>query len=341
MKKGMRYIFFQAVVIFLSIELILRISGIYKTYSEKIGNGYTSYYGQVLPTWYHHWQPSSQNCFNQAEFKYCYKYNSLGLRDIEWNAHKPDSTKRIITLGDSFTEGDGAPDRENFPSYFENSLNEDANKWQVYNGGVCGSDPFYNLQFLNTVILPTYDYDAILLLVNNSDLSDYIYRGGMERFKEDSTTHFRQAPWFEPLHHYSHFARGICKLAGLTDELISKEDKERHQLNSLREITQVYRHINEVTKKENKKMLVIIHTFPGTVNRKEADLDYINHLEPMLNELQIPFINICNTMENVFSQLEYDKYAWKENGHFNSYGYKMFSDIIFDEANRKYPELLK
>jgi lysophospholipase L1-like esterase len=249
--------------------------------------------------------------------------------------------KRIITMGDSFTEGDGAPEKENFPSYFEKSLNEGGNQWQVYNAGVCGSDPFYNLQFFNTVILPRYEYDAVLLLVNNSDMSDYIYRGGMERFKDDSTTHFRQAPWFEPFYHYSHFARGISKLAGFTDELISKGDKERYQISGLHEIAEVYRQINETTKIDNKKILVVIHTFPGTVNGKEANQDYINNLEPLLNELHIPCINICNKMENVFSELKYDKYAWKGNGHFNSFGYKLFSDIIFDEANTKYPDLLK
>jgi hypothetical protein len=340
MKRNIKYILIQFFVIFLSIEIILRLAGNFKTYSEKIGNGYTSYYGQILPTWYHHWQPSSQNCFNQTEFNYCYQYNSLGFRDIEWTVHKPASIKRIIILGDSFTEGDGAPDRENFPSHFENSLNIESNQWQVYNGGVCGSDPFFNFQFFNTKILPHYDYDLILLLVNNSDISDYIYRGGMERFKEDSTTHFRKAPWFEKFYHYSHFARGISKLAGFSDELISQSEKEEYQTKSLQEITETYRQISETTKKDNKKILVVIHTFPGTVNRKEANQDYINHLEPLLNELHIPYINICNKMENVFSEFEYDKYAWKKNGHFNSFGYKVFSDIIFEGANTKYPDLL-
>lgn len=325
----------------MSLEVVLRITGIYKTYSEKIGNGYTSYYGVKLPTWYHHWQPSSQNCFNQIEFKYCYQYNSLGLRDIEWSSQRPDSVKRVIILGDSFTEGDGAPNGENFPSYFEKSLNSESNRWQVYNGGVCGSDPFFNFQFFKTVILPKYNYDVVLLLVNSSDISDYIYRGGMERFKNDSTTHFRKSPWFEIFYHYSHFARGVSKLVGLTDELVSKNQLEKYQINAIREIAEVYSQINEMTKNDNTRILVVMHTFPGIVSTKEATNDYINNIEPLLNEAKIPCINICNKMEVVFSELDYDKYAWKENGHFNGFGYKLFSDIIFSEANTKHPDLLK
>lgn len=336
MKRNIKYILIQFFVIFLSIELILRISGIFKTYSEKIGNGYISYYGQILPTWYHRWTPSSKHCFNQPEFNYCYQYNSLGLRDREWINNPPDSIKRVIILGDSFTEGDGAPEKENFPTYLENMLNEKTVSWEVYNGGVCGNDPFYNLKFFNTIIVPNYEYDVLMLLVNNSDIADYIYRGGMERFHKDSTTHFRKAPWFESIIHYSHTARAILKYS----KYIWPEESEK-RIKAIHEIAEVYVEINREIQRRNKKMVVVIHTFPGTISRNEGESDEINKIESLLSTSDVPYINICANMQNEFSNFTYDKYAWKENGHFKSFGYKVFSDIIFEEANTKYPDLLK
>jgi hypothetical protein len=119
------------------LEITLRVAGIYKTYSEKIGSGYYSYYGQKLPTWYHHWPKNKLNCFKQPEFNYCYQYNSLGLRDQEWQYRKAENKNRLIILGDSFTEGDGATNNNNFPSYFSKRLNAYNNSWEVYNAGVC------------------------------------------------------------------------------------------------------------------------------------------------------------------------------------------------------------
>jgi hypothetical protein len=40
----------------------------------------------------------------------------------------------------------------------------------------------------------------VLLTINSTDFADFIYRGGLERFKENGKLKFRFGPWFEPIY---------------------------------------------------------------------------------------------------------------------------------------------
>lgn len=66
--------------------------------------------------YYHVW--TSDTCIEilTTEFKHERCYNSLGFPDKEPSTPKHDSVIRIISLGDSFTEGFGAPYDSSYPS---------------------------------------------------------------------------------------------------------------------------------------------------------------------------------------------------------------------------------
>jgi len=81
---------------------------------------------------------------------YNLKVNSKGLRDYEYDYHKPDNTYRILILGDSFAFGHGVELDETFPKILEKKLNKRANdiKYRVINAGVPSYATADELDFL-------------------------------------------------------------------------------------------------------------------------------------------------------------------------------------------------
>ncbi len=60
--------------------------------------------------WFHTWPPNDEHEYHApGEFRYTRMSNNLGLSEENIPEVKPANEFRIIGLGDSFTEGVGAP----------------------------------------------------------------------------------------------------------------------------------------------------------------------------------------------------------------------------------------
>jgi hypothetical protein len=194
------------------LEAGLRLTGKGATYLEKVGQGWKSPYSDPEPErgWFHLWTPNIRFPAGRSEFSYVKKTNGEGLADsLDYAPEKPDSIYRIIALGDSFTEGVGAPQDSAWPQLLRGMLRETYPKGvEVINAGVSGSDPVYAFALLRER-LAKYRPDQVVMMVNNSDVEDLITRGGKERFQPDSVTHFRKGPWFEPIYRSSYVFRAL------------------------------------------------------------------------------------------------------------------------------------
>ena len=69
-----------------------------------------------------------------------YRYNSLGFRDAEVGP-KREGVRRVLVLGDSFTEGEGVAEADAYPRVLERLLAaQAAGTWEVRNCGRRGAD---------------------------------------------------------------------------------------------------------------------------------------------------------------------------------------------------------
>ena len=114
--------------------------------------------------------PNMEGEFRRGDIKIHEKMNSRGLRDIEYEYVKPDSTIRILVLGDSFTEGYDVDFQNIFTEILERKLNEELSpatkyKYEVINAGTGGYSTdqeylYYQLEGYkyqpDVVILMTY-----------------------------------------------------------------------------------------------------------------------------------------------------------------------------------------
>jgi lysophospholipase L1-like esterase len=68
------------------------------------------------------------------------RYNSIQYRDVEVPPRRP-GVRRVIVLGDSFTEGQGVKETDTYPRVLERLLNEaEPGRWEVRNWGRRGAD---------------------------------------------------------------------------------------------------------------------------------------------------------------------------------------------------------
>ncbi len=111
--------------------------------------------------------PDSRGRLRTPEFDTGIVINSKGLRDREYAYAKPDSTKRVLCLGDSFTFGYGVEWNETYAKVLEKLLDYgrvNGMRWQVVNAGVSGTGTAHQLAYLEVEGLK-YDPDIVVVCI--------------------------------------------------------------------------------------------------------------------------------------------------------------------------------
>ena len=118
----------------------------------------------------HKFIPGAKGQYETTEFNVPYTINSRGLRDHEFPLEKPRGTRRILMLGDSFTEGDGVRSEDTFSHRLQVLLDSayTPGSWEVINAGVGSYSPLLEYIYLTQKGL-AFAPDLVIL---NFDLSD-------------------------------------------------------------------------------------------------------------------------------------------------------------------------
>lgn len=313
-------------------DLVLRSSGKFNSYNEKIGRVfYLSPYHR--PTYGHNTQLHLRAGRDTTEVEtypefVCYlDLNSDGLRDINHPVAKATSEYRIVGLGDSFTEGCGAKNNdETWVNILANNFHvENAGKTTIFNGGVGGSDPFYEYLLLKDKLLK-YQPDLVIVAINSSDIIDAVVRGGMERFQEDGSVKYKNGPWFEPLFGMSHLFRLIMLNVFNYDwYLIRRNEREELEQKALDLIYSGILMFEKVSQEETFDLLIVFHPllyeveseefpFHGLIQRleKENTIEVLDLLDFFLKDEKVRAGNAAS-------------YYWPRDLHHNKAGYALFS----------------
>lgn len=95
----------------------------------------------------------------RAPFAVEFRYNTLGFRDREFGPRRP-GVRRIVVLGDSFTEGQGVKEPDTTVRRLEAALAAGGGQWEVLNAGRRGAD-FPGLYKMFERVL-AYEPDVVL-----------------------------------------------------------------------------------------------------------------------------------------------------------------------------------
>lgn len=330
------------IIILLIIEVGLRLDGRFNSYTESIGLGYFTDYNKTDPDGLHIYKPNTKVIFDQPEFQIIHPTNSIGLVDKEFS--KQEDTYRIIALGDSFTQGDGAQYGYSYPKHLERLLNEkkSSTHYEVINAGICGSDIFFMDRLLEEKLMD-YHPDAVIFLLNTSEIEEIIYRGGNERFRENGSAVFKKSPLPEPLIRFSHLARLILNYMGYSDLYLLADEEIESRKNSLNIIGSKIKEINAKIGADV-NCAFVVHPIPSTIKyypnysdleellaKSDSSLFYTNKY--LIDEKIMYLEGIINLYPKLYSALgnmEFKEYAWPINNHFNTYGYETLANSIFE-----------
>lgn len=101
-------------------------------------------------------------------FKFVHRLNGYGFRDKDWSVEKPKRKKRIMFIGDSFTEGVMVSEGETIPDVFNKLAGVD--QYETMNMGVLGAGlPEYSL--LTASAVPLFKPDYLFLVLFSNDIS--------------------------------------------------------------------------------------------------------------------------------------------------------------------------
>jgi hypothetical protein len=133
------------------------------------------YFERPDPVFHSRFVPNASGWYKSLEFNASYSINALGLRDREISKKKPIGTKRVLMLGDSFTEGNGVEAKDAFPARLQALVDAAglSTRWEVLNAGEGGYSPLLEYLLLEKQLIEL-EPDLVILNLDLSDVYDDI-----------------------------------------------------------------------------------------------------------------------------------------------------------------------
>ena len=321
LKENLMLVFVSLVLTLICVEVIFRIVSTILP-DVEIGGFYDSYSGEP-PNHYYRFGINDTIVFSSDdEFNYRLVTNKDGFFDRPFPDVFPDST--IVAFGDSFTQGHGADSTETWPRYLQDCLSSQNYPWSIYNCGVAGCDPFFNFVAFRDLIIQKKP-SHVILCINETDVTDFISRGGIERFCKDGSVKYRSPSFKYRLFRFSSVFRYISintldyNYMGMTEaEFSTSTERSKVSLKNL------INDFNALASKNGIGFTLVIMPFPGP----NKPISVGGELMDFSVDRSIHTINLFEyfSRDSVFNNI--NSYYWPKDGHFTSEGYKSFAKGI-------------
>lgn len=231
-------------------------------------------------------------------------FNSDGLNErYDYSVEKGDSVFRIVTLGDSFTEGAFIDTKDNYSEVLEDMLNAQLScpsisRFEVINLGVEGYDMQYVLERFKRKGIK-YHPDLVILWTHENDYTESNEKLGRLAQEFDP---FDQAP--EKVTEYTNRGDFYPALTVLIEEYFNRNNREElidEEMKYLQELTRVY---------AGSMLIFTLERFPEEMRTKMEQI--------MQSDARIGF----------YPKIP-DTYAAFPDQHPSTIGHKQFADFLF------------
>jgi hypothetical protein len=172
-----------------------------------------------------------------------------------------------------------------------------------------------------------YQPDWVIMMVNNSDINEFIERGGLERYKSDGTIDYRKGPWWYQAYRYSYIVRHIAHdIFHLKDYLISAEEHNKLVGEAYTAISSIYKKMEKLGDENGFKFVLVMQPmhYEVAVNKYAfPNFSSINNASKYSVDLMPYLVNhVKNLKPNT-------KYYWPLDVHYNTLGYQIVADGIY------------
>jgi lysophospholipase L1-like esterase len=330
MKDKLILLIISVVISLAFAEIIFRATGKHQTYNERTDTGgYVSPFVVGFYTWYRVHPAYQKIEADNREFHTSLHFNNEGFNDQAFSTSR---TCSIMIMGDSFTEGIGATRDSSYPRQLEYLIGDSSGeKGLVWNCGIGGSDIIFEYVLFRDKLLK-YKPDMVIVTVNNTDIGETMLRGGFERFDKDGTTHYRKAPWFEPLFAHSFLVRRIVfDVFHYNWQFIRANEEQSAHDTAVAQLISAVDSFAILSSEKKFKLLFDFHPMQAELEKKET-------------YFAGPFIAHCREhgYDYVDSREQFYKMGidtanaaflyWKEDGHFNGKGYNYLAKSVWGKV---------
>jgi lysophospholipase L1-like esterase len=282
-------------------------------------------------------KPHSTYTEKKAEYSFALERNNLGFRGKDV-IEKQANEYRILAMGDSWTEGVGAPQGYEWPTLLNKQLENAADGtvlFNVINVGKAGNDPIYNLKSLKDEFIHLQP-NLVLLGLNGSDVEDIIARGGLERINKNGNIQLKKGPWWEFIYGYSYIFRQFIHAQGY-NRMLMKGDERSIYTDAALKLAESVLEIHQFCQSKQVQFGVIIIPDQYEVINGHF-FRYFDVTWKKLNAFgTIPIIFLPNlynqqglTWENAH------QYYWKMDLHHNAKGYELMAKCVYQDLRRKF-----
>ncbi len=314
-------------------EIMLRLLGWGATYTEKTQGVFVNPAELLQTGWYRIGHPNSNLEIVKREYTFHRDYNSQGLLGDNWVEEKDSGEVRIMTLGDSFTEGDGCTFDSCYPTVLEGLLRKEfpAQRINVLNAGICGSDPWFEYKKLHDLLL-LYKPDIVVYTNGSNDLNnDHLIYGGMERFMADSTVKNKMPRhWWIGWYEVSYVFRSFVGFCGYDATMFSAKDRQRNGLTSIADSKQLSSLFSRLATENDFQCIQVLRPEKYEIENDYYDFDR-QQLLAGLNTL--PRYTTFDLLRFYKDSLHITKanvqdYYWQFDQHHNTKGYAAMATAV-------------
>lgn len=316
--------------IYFIIELFLVIFKPANIFDQYLINNLFLSYKTSAPSYYHIRKSFEKYHLKSKEFNFERQVNSIGIPDKEISKQKPFGVTRILCLGDSFTEGDGADKDSSYVKFLERSLQKKHSNIEVINAGRCGSDPFFDYKLLHDIMID-YQPDIVIQSFTSNDLFfDMVTKGGNKRFQLDKTIDYYKKHWWTPIYAVSFTSRILIQAFGGYDKFFIKQKDYPLLIEKMKiESTKLFKEYYSLTQENYTDLIVFTIPFKDFYKSTENN-DFHKEMSSNFSKFGLKFYNIqpCYEDEIKLRHTKPQDYYWKIDGHHNAKGYEMMAKCL-------------
>lgn len=323
------------------LEGFLALTGLNKEYMETRAGYFQSPYLHDSMNYYHTNYPHVTKSLSTPEYSFARSYNSLGYSGADWDTAKPAHVRRIFTLGDSFTEGDGAAADSSYPALLEDILLQNGRAVEVMNAGLCGSDPVFSYKTIADRLL-VFLPDVVVVTVHENDIYyDLPIRGGLERFVNDSILHYKPAPAWEPLYALSYLSRlGFHLLDKNLSVPVADKARPAHNRATAQLLTDLFSRLDSLGGVHGFEVVVVQLPLHKEIETPPYMFDFAQWQKTIAPLPHVSVLDLypCYAATVAKDQKPLSAYFWKNDGHHNATGYRMMAHCLAQHLLAQHPE---
>jgi len=303
---------------------------------------------RISDPYYHHGlKPVSQKSSGWGGRKYRLITNSLGFKDSSnRDIAKKAGMKRIMFLGDSFTEGLGYEQDSTFTGIISNKLKD---KYEILNGGVTSYSP--KLYLLRTVHLINsgYEFDHIVIMLDISDIQDEVIYESFQPETKISALKAADIKLSNISFSYSYFFRGIIKRlvpsrsGSGEDSILEQKISDRGRWTydekcfaewgekGLYAAENNMKKLSDLCRNEKIKLTIAVYPWPEQIIEDSVESKQVIFWKGFCLENNIDFIDLFPYFfEDECRQCTVKKYFIEGDCHWNYDGHELIAERILE-----------